>query len=102
MTRQRLIKLPRNLMQLMQPRPGDRREIMVLVVQAHVVGQHIQWAVVRIRFRRGEGAKRVRGVDGRSGLLLELGEGLGAAGFDVGEEVVLGDEVAGAGVERAG
>lgn len=89
-------------MQLMQPRPRDRREIMVLVVQAHIVRQHIQRAVVRVRFRRGEGPERVRRVDGRRGLLLELGERLGAAGFHVGEEVVFGDEVAGAGVEGAG
>ena len=46
----------------------------MLVVQAHIVRQHIQQAVVRVRLRRGEGAERVRRVDRRSGLLLELGE----------------------------
>jgi hypothetical protein len=55
---------------------------MVLVVQAHVVRQQVQRAVVRERFRHGGVGER---VPGGGALLLE--------------DVVLGDEVACAGVQ---
>lgn len=46
MLRQRLVELAGNLTQLGQPRPRDRREVVVLVVKAHVVGEEVERAVV--------------------------------------------------------
>lgn len=89
----------------MQSGPGDSREIVVLVVQAYVVGENIERAVVGIGLRRGQVRKGVGGFSLGSGLglqVLQLGQGLGAAGFHVREEVVLGDEVACAGVQGSG
>lgn len=72
-------------MQLRQSRPRDGREVMVLVVQAHVVRQQVQRAVIRERFwHRGVGER----VPGGGTLLLE--------------DIVLSNEVARAGVQGAG
>jgi hypothetical protein len=68
-----VVKLGRELPERRQPRPGHRGEIVVLVVVADVVGEDVERAIVRVR------------------LLVEAVP-----------EVVLGDEVAGERVERAG
>ncbi|KAI9642792.1 hypothetical protein NHQ30_008524 [Ciborinia camelliae] len=73
------------LVQRRQPRPRHRGEIVVLVVQAHVVGQHIQRAVVGKRLRDQHARLWVPRC-----VVLFL------------EDVVLGDEVPGAGVQRSG
>lgn len=104
MARQRLVELASNRMQLMQSGPGDSREIMVLIVQTHVVDQDVQRAIVRVRLGRGQVRKGVGCFGLGSGLglqILQLGEGLCAAVLDGREEVVLADEVACAGVEGA-
>lgn len=90
MLRQRVVEFLGNLVQLPQTRPRHRREIMVLVVQPDIVREEVQRAVVRERLRRRRqlhGGGR-RGVTGLWWLPLE--------------DVVLGDEVASAGVQRAG
>ena len=83
--RQFIVKLVRNAVQLGKPCPRDCREVMVLVVQADVVCEVVENAVVRVRLWDGNLVGRVRGV-----LLWLL------------ENVVLGDEVAGARVQRSG
>lgn len=82
---QLVVEFVRDAVQLGEPGPRDRREVVVLVVQADVVGEEVENAVVRVRLRDGDLVRRVRGV--LLGLL---------------EDIVLGDEVAGAGVQRAG
>jgi hypothetical protein len=44
--RQVAVELIRDLVQLPQPGPGNSREVVVFVVQTHVVGQDVQNAVV--------------------------------------------------------
>lgn len=104
MTRQRLVELARDAVQLGQLRPRDGGEIVVLVVQADVVGEDVEGSVVGVCLWRRQGVERVRRGGCRFLRLfgLEVGEGLGAAGFRVREEVVLRDEVACAGVQGAG
>lgn len=51
MARQIGVKVFRDLMYRRKSRPGNGREIVMLVVQAHVVRQDIQRSVVRVRFR---------------------------------------------------
>lgn len=89
--RQITIELIRDLVKLPQPGPRDRREVVVLVVQTHVVGQDVQNTVVRERlwWRRQLSllALLVRFLQGARVLC---------------ENVVLGDEVACYGVQGAG
>lgn len=85
------VELVGNLVELPQTRPGDGGEVVVLVVQTHVVREQVQPAVV------GEGLWR-RGCLGFLALFLVLL--LLRAGV-LGEHVVLGDEVAGNWVQRA-
>lgn len=99
---QRLVELARDGVQLVQSGPGDCGKIVVLVVQAHVVGEDIQWAVVGVCLRRGEGVQWMWSGCFGSGFGLQLREGFGPAVLHVREEVVLGDEVAGAGVQGSG
>src|SRR5690606_12513821 len=49
----RLIELAGNLGQLVQTRPRNGREIVVLVVQANVAGEEVERSVVRVGFRWG-------------------------------------------------
>lgn len=83
--RQPLVELGRDLVQLGQPRPGDRREIVVFVVQSHIVRDPVERAVVAERLRDGDLVVRVAGF-----------------GRDLLVDVVLGDEVACRGVQAAG
>lgn len=76
MAGQRLVELARDGVQLVQFRPGDGGEIVVLVVQAHVVGEDIQRAVVGVCLRRGQGVEWVGGAGFGSGFCFQLGEGL--------------------------
>ena len=46
---ERLVELGRDLAQPVQPRVRDLREVVVLVVEAHVVGERVERAVVRVR-----------------------------------------------------
>lgn len=85
------VELVRNLVQLPQPSPRHSREIVVLVVQADVVREQVQHAIVRERLRR----RRKLGF-------LALLVGLLQRARVLREDVVLGDEVAGNGVQRAG
>lgn len=85
MLRQRGIKLLCHLMQLRQPRPGDGGEIVMFIVQADVVREEIQRAVVAKRLGDGDVVRR---ITGRRGDRLV--------------HVVLGDEVARRGMQRAG
>ena len=89
--RQITIELIRDLVKLPQPGPRDRREVVVLVVQTHVVGQDVQNTVVRERlwWRRQLGLLA---------LLVRLLQGARV----LCENVVLGDEVACYGVQGAG
>lgn len=82
---QLVVEFVRDAVQFGEPGPRDGGEVVVLVVQADVVREEVEDAVVRVRLGDGN---LVRGV--RCGLLGLL------------EDVVLGDEVAGAGVQRAG
>ena len=79
------VEIVRDAVQGVQARPGDGREVVVLVVQANVVGEEIQRSVVRVCFRERNLVGGIHSVF--VGLL---------------ENVMFGDEVAGAGVERAG
>lgn len=93
--RQIAVELIRDLVQFPQPRPRDGGEVVVLVVQAHVVGQHVQNAVV------GECLWRRRQLG-----LLALLIGFLQRTRMLCENVMLGNEVAcdrvqGAGEERA-
>lgn len=85
-------------MQRVQLRPGDGREVVVLVVQTDVVGEDVQRAIVGVGFRGRQRVERVRLL--LLVLLLVL-DGLGTV-LHVGEEIVLGNKVPGAGVQRAG
>lgn len=96
-TRKRLVEITGNLMQLVQLRPRDSGEVMVLVMQSNIVGEDVEGTVVRVCFRRRKGIKRVRLFDPLS--VLQLCQGLCAAVLDLGEKVVLCDEVACAGVQ---
>eukprot|EP00754_Rhynchopus_humris_P014920 Rhum_TRINITY_DN14420_c26_g1::Rhum_TRINITY_DN14420_c26_g1_i1::g.89568::m.89568 len=58
--RQVVVELRRNLAHLGQTRPRDVREVMVLVVVAHVEGQVVQGAVVRVRLRPVDELKVLR------------------------------------------
>lgn len=85
MLRQISIELLSHLMQRRQSRPGHSREVMVLIMQAHIIRQRVQGAIIRIRLRDRD----IRGGIARPSRLLL-------------EDVVLGDEMACAGMERAG
>lgn len=85
MARQGRIELVGDLAQLGQARPGHGGEVVVLVVVADVVGEDVERAVVAVGLGDGHAVVRVRGL-GRDGLV----------------DVVLGDEVAGGGVQAAG
>lgn len=99
---QRLVEVGRDVVQLVQARPRDGGEVMVLVVQADVIREDVERAVVGVCLGGLEGLERVRRVGLRLRFELQLGERFGAAGGHFGEEVVLGDEVAGAGVQGSG
>lgn len=101
MARQGLVELSRDAVQLVQTRPWDGGEIVVLVVQADVVGEEIERAVVRVCLRGREGVQRVVCLLLRLLGVVLFGDGLGAV-VDAREEVVFCDEVAGAGVQGAG
>ena len=81
-----LIELLGNLIHGRQPTPRHGREIMVLIVQPHVPGEKVQRAVVRVRLRHRR---------------LELGARIARLARQVREDVVLGDEVAGEGVQTS-
>ena len=85
MVRQIGIELVGDLPQLGQARPGDGGEVVVLVVQADVVGEEVERAVVAERLGDGQVVGRVAGLRGH--LLVD---------------VVLGDEVAGGRVQGSG
>lgn len=69
MRREWLVELARDLSQLMKSGPGNRREVMVLVVQTDVVGEEVENAIVRVCLHRG-GAIR-GGVPRRRGGLFK-------------------------------
>jgi hypothetical protein len=79
------VELAGNVAQLVQPGPGDGGEVVVLVVQADVVSEEVEGSVV------GEGLRDLELV---VDVLLLGGDGL--------VDVMLGDEVAGQGVQGAG
>jgi hypothetical protein len=91
MARQIAVKLIRNLVQLPQPSPRHGREVVVLVVQADVVREQVQHAIVResLRWRR-----QLR--------FLALLVGFLQRARVLCKDVVLGDEVACDGVQGAG
>jgi hypothetical protein len=91
MARQIAVEFIRNLVQLPQPGPRHGRKIMVLVVQAHVVREQVQHAVVRESLRR----RRKLGF-------LALLVGFLQRARVLCEDIVLGDEVACDGVQGAG
>lgn len=84
MARQGLVEFPGNVVHGMQPRPGNGREIVVLVVQADVVREDVEGPIIRKGLGDGDLVVRVA-LGGRDGLV----------------DVVLGDEVAGEGVQAA-
>lgn len=92
-----LVEFASDAVELVQSCPGDSGEVVVFVMQAHVVGEEVEGAVVGVGFRWGKGVERV----GLLLVVLLLLDRLGTV-VDAGEEVVLCDEVAGTGVERAG
>ena len=97
--RQVLVELAGRIVQRVQPRPRHGGEVVVLVVEADVVGQDVQGAVVGVGLvwlggcREGGG-----GCVGGRGALLRGGE-LRRRQRRALEDVVLGDEMAGAGVQ---
>lgn len=48
------IEFASDAVQLVQSCPGDSGEVVVLVMQAHVVGEEVEGAVVRVGFRWGK------------------------------------------------
>lgn len=80
-----VVELLGDAVELGQAGPGDGGEVVVLVVQADVVGEDVEGPVVRVRLRDRRAVVRVR-LGGRHGLV----------------HVVLGDEVAGQRVQAAG
>lgn len=80
-----VVELAGDLVEPGQAGPGDGGEVVVLVVEADVVGEQVEGAVVRVRLGHGQAVGRV-------------GLGRGHGGVDV----VLGDEVAGERVQAAG
>lgn len=102
MAGKRLVELGRDVVELEKARPRDGWEVVVLVVQAHVVREEVQGAVVGVCLRWHEGGQR------RRRIVVLLGMGLLAlllygfrAAIGFGEEIVLRDEVTGARVEGA-
>lgn len=85
MTGQRVIEVRGDALELGQAGPGHGGEVVVLVVQADVVGEPVEWAVVGEGLRDGDVVLRV---------LLLRSDGL--------VDIVFGDEVACKGVEAAG
>lgn len=81
----RLVKLFGNVIHGMESRPGNSREVVVLVVQPHIVGQNVKGTVV---------GKGLWNGDLVVGVPLRRGDGL--------VDVVLGDEVARQRVQAAG
>lgn len=82
--RQIIIKLMRDLVELRKARPRHGREVVVLVVESDIVCEEVEDAVVGVCLRDWDLVRWVRGVLGR---LLK--------------DVMLGDEVACTGMERA-
>lgn len=80
-----VVKLAGDAVDLVQAGPGDGGEVVVLVVQADVVGEPVERPVVRKGLGHGDLVGRVA-LRGRDCLV----------------HVVLGDEVAGDGVQAAG
>lgn len=78
------VELAGDVVELVEAGPGDGREVMVLVVQADVVGQEVEGPVVRIRLGDGDAVRGV-GLRGRYGRI----------------DVVLRDEVAGERMQAA-
>lgn len=60
MAGQRLVELARDPVEDRQSGPRDGWEVMVLVVQADIVGEDVEGAVVGVCLWRGEGIERVR------------------------------------------
>lgn len=85
MAGQLVVKFMRDAVKHGQSRPWYGGEIVMLVMQTHVVGKDIERSIVRERLRKWDPVLRVPCC---GGLLLE--------------NVVLGDEVARTGVQRAG
>lgn len=85
MAGKRLVKLLCNVIHSVKSRPGNGREVVVLIVQPDIVGQNVERAVVGKGLWNGDLVVRVP---------LRRGDGL--------VDVVLGDEVAGQGVQAAG
>ena len=83
MCRQIIVELVRDSVEGWKTRPGNGREVVVLVVQADVVREEVEGAIVRVRLGQRYLVRRVGGV-----LVRLL------------EDVVLGDKVACAGVQR--
>lgn len=81
--RQLVVELVCDAVQSGQARPRDGGEVVVLVVQTDIIREEVEGAVVRVRLGERYLVRRVGGV-----LVRLL------------EDVVLGDEVAGAGVQR--
>lgn len=107
MAGERLVELFRDAVKFMEPRPRDGREIVVLVVQADIVCQDVEGPIVGVCLWWRKGVQRVRlllllaGSAVRPHFLL-LFNAFCAATLHPGEEVVLGDKVAGTRMERAG
>ena len=85
MLRQVFVEVVRDTIQRVEARPGDRREVVVLVVQTDVVGEEVERSVVRVGLGKWDLVGGVRRV-----LFWLL------------ENVVFGDEVARARMERSG
>lgn len=90
--RQIVVELVSDTIELRQSGPRHGREIVVLVMQSDVVGEVVQHAVVAECLRDGDVFPVDTGGDFGRGLALDI---------RAVEDVVLCDEVAGAGVERA-
>lgn len=54
MCRQGLVEFRGDIAELVETGPWDGREVVVLIVEAHVVGEEVQCAVVAVRLRGGD------------------------------------------------
>jgi hypothetical protein len=79
---ERLIELMGDLAELPETRPRDGGEVVVFVVQTHVVGEEVEDAVVGVSFRGGDG--RGRGLRGCIMVLKNILRGIVSSCGDMG------------------